>query len=144
MSGVERPRRFAEAGFTLVEMIVVLAIIGLIAAVAVPQVMQMLAGSKTKAAKVQLETVLNGLNYFNIDVGVYPTQEQGLDSLWSAENIEGWSGPYIRREQQLIDPWGRKLIYKVPGEGGAFDLGTLGADGKEGGSGDNADHFATR
>jgi general secretion pathway protein G len=125
-------------------MIVVLAIIGLIAAVAVPQVMKMLSGSKSKAAKVQLETVLNGLNYYNIDVGTYPAQEQGLDVLWEADAIDGWNGPYIRRPEQLVDPWGRKLIYKVPGERGAFDLITYGADGKEGGEGDDADLFATK
>lgn len=136
--------RSAEAGFTLVEMIVVLAIIGLIAAVAVPQVMKLLSGSKSKAAKVQLETVLNGLNYYNIDVGTYPTTEQGLDALWQTDNVEGWNGPYVRRPEQLIDPWGRKLIYRSPGTAGAFDLLTLGADGKEGGAGDEKDLSATK
>lgn len=137
-------RKPGEEGFTLVEMIVVLAIIGLIAAVAVPQVMKALSGSKTKAAKIQLETVMNSLHYYNIDVGTYPSQEQGLKLLWTANGIEGWDGPYVRREEQLIDPWGRPLLYAVPGTDGPFELKSLGADGKEGGTGADADISLSR
>lgn len=129
-----------ETGFTLMEMLVVLVVIGLIAAVAIPQVMQLLGGAKSKAAKIQLETLSQSLNFYQLDMGVYPTTEQGLKALWErpADRPE-WSGPYVRRDKQLIDPWGRPFVYRAPGAKGAFDLVTLGADGAEGGDGEDAD-----
>lgn len=129
-----------EAGFTLMEMLVVLVVIGLIAAVAVPQVMKLLESAKHKAARIQLETVSNSLNAYQLDVGSYPTTAQGLEILWKpAGDMPDWSGPYLRREHQLIDPWGRPLIYHSPGTNRPYDLISLGADGKEGGKGDDAD-----
>ena len=129
-----------EKGFTLMEMLVVLVVIGLIAAVAIPQVMRLLEGAKSKAAKIQLETVSQSLAFYQLDMGEYPTTEQGLKALWErpADRPE-WAGPYVRRDQQLIDPWGRPFVYRAPGATGRFDLITLGADGTEGGSGENAD-----
>jgi general secretion pathway protein G len=130
----------SDAGFTLMEMLVVLVLIGLIAAVAIPQVMKLLESAKAKAAKIQLETVSHSLNYYQLDIGSYPTTEQGLKILWEAPpGLEGWDGPYVRRPQQIVDPWGRPFIYVSPGAKAAFELKTLGADGKEGGTGDDAD-----
>lgn len=138
-----RNRKFGgrkDEGFTLMEMLVVLVVIGLIAAVAVPQVMKMLGGAKHKAAKLQLEILSNSLNAYQLDIGAYPTTDQGLMVLWKAPgDVAEWSGPYVRRERQLIDPWGRAFLYKSPGTTSEFDLITLGADGKEGGRGDDAD-----
>lgn len=132
-----------EAGFTLMEILVVLVLMGLIAAVAIPQVMKLMGSAKHKAAKLQIETVVNSLQYFENDVGAYPTTEQGLQALWTApEGVADWDGPYVRREKQLIDPWGSTFIYQSPGKSRRYDLMSLGADGKEGGAGDDADIIA--
>jgi general secretion pathway protein G len=129
-----------ERGFTLMEMLVVLVVIGLIAAVAIPQVMRLLESAKHKAARIQLETLGQSLNYYQLDIGEYPTSQEGLAALWKAPpQKEAWNGPYVRQERQLLDPWGHAFIYRAPGKEGAFDLITLGADGKEGGTGDDAD-----
>jgi general secretion pathway protein G len=138
-----RRKREGEEGFTLMEMLVVLVVIGLIAAVAIPQVMKLLGGAKAKAARIQLQTVENGLNYFQLDVGRFPTDSEGLQALMTAPaNVSSWSGPYVRNQKQLIDPWGRPLIYKAEANGKPYMLETLGADGKEGGTGDDADIIA--
>ena len=135
-----RIRAAGERGFTLMEMLVVLVVIGLIAAVAVPQVMQLLGSAKSKAAKIQLETLNQSLALYQIDVGEYPAQEPGLAALWQAPPEKpGWAGPYVRREKQLVDPWGRPFIYRAPGTDRPYDLITLGADGAEGGTGEDAD-----
>ncbi|HEY0027040.1 MAG TPA: type II secretion system major pseudopilin GspG [Allosphingosinicella sp.] len=136
----EHKRAAGESGFTLMEMLVVLVVIGLIAAVAIPQIMHLLGGAKSKAARIQLETLGQSLSYYQIDVGGYPTTEQGLKALWQAPGqLPGWNGPYVRREQQLTDPWGKPFAYRSPGQKGAFELVTLGADGVAGGSGEDAD-----
>lgn len=127
-------------GFTLMEMLVVLVIIGLIAAVAIPQIGRLMGSAKSKAAKIQLETLGNSLRYYEIDNGQFPSNEQGLGALWQGEgDAIGWNGPYVRDEAQLRDPWGREFVYQSPGEDAPYSLKTLGADGKEGGSGDDAD-----
>jgi len=133
-------RRQRDAGFTLMEMLVVLVLMGLIAAVAIPQVMKLLESAKHKAARIQLETLSQSLTNYQIDVGSYPTTEQGLKILWTdPKTINEWNGPYVRREQQLLDPWNHPFIYRSPGKKGPYDLITLGADGVEGGKGDDAD-----
>lgn len=130
----------AEQGFTLMEMLVVLVLMGLIAAVAIPQVMKLMGGAKHKAAKIQLETLSQSLTNYEMDTGAYPTTEQGLKLLWAdPKNVPEWNGPYVRREKQLLDPWNRPFIYRAPGKAAPYDLITLGADGVEGGKGDDAD-----
>ena len=130
----------SERGFTLMEMIVVLVVIGLIAAVAIPQVMKLLGSAKGKAARIQLETLDQSLTMYQIDMGTLPTSEQGLRALWLAPaDAANWMGPYVRREQQLVDPWGRPFVYVSPAEGAPYRLTTLGADGQQGGTGENAD-----
>ncbi len=143
--GFTLSRRSAQQGFTLMEMLVVLVVIGLIAAVAIPQVMKLLEGAKHKAARIQLETLSQSLVYYQLDIGGYPTTDQGLKALWqSPGGNEAWNGPYVRQERQLLDPWGRPFIYRSPGQSGDFDLISLGGDGKEGGSGDDADLSAIK
>lgn len=130
----------AHAGFTLLEMLIVLVVMGLIAAIVTPQVMSMLSGAKSNSAALQIETLSTALNYFQVDVGSYPTTEQGLGALITApSDIKNWRGPYVRKRQHLSDPWGHPFHYLMPGQHGPFDLYSLGADGKEGGDGDNAD-----
>jgi len=133
------PRR-ATAGFTLMEMLIVLVVIGLIAAVAIPQLMRMLGGAKHRAAQIQIETVAHAVDYYQMDVGTYPTQAEGLQVLWTAPpNVQGWNGPYVRREKQLVDPWGKPFLYSLPGKTNPYVITSLGADGKAGGTGDDAD-----
>jgi len=122
------------------EVLIVLVVIGLIAAVAVPQLMKMLGGAKHRAAAIQIETVVHGVDNFQLDTGAYPSQEQGLAALWTAPGeVPTWSGPYVRREKQLVDPWGHPLVYHVPGKSHPYAVLTLGADGQPGGTGENAD-----
>lgn len=131
-----------QHGFTLMEMLVVLVIIGLISAVAVPQIMKLLDSAKHKAAKLQLETVGQSLNHYSIDMGHYPSQQEGLQVLLKGpQDDPSWDGPYVRGPEQLKDPWGRALTYQAPGTNGAkgFVLRTLGADNAPGGSGDDRD-----
>ena len=140
-------RRLAarERGFTLMEMLVVLVVIGLIAAVAIPQVMRLLESAKHKAARIQLETLSQSLNYYQLDIGGYPTTEQGLKALWQPPGQnDAWSGPYVRQERQLLDPWGHPFVYRAPGQDSDYDLVSLGGDGKEGGTGDDADLKAVK
>lgn len=133
-------RHGARAGFTLLELLVVLVVMGLIAAIVTPQVMSMLSGAKSNSAALQIETLSTAVNYYQLDVGSYPTDEQGLEALMAApRDVKNWRGPYVRKRQHLSDPWGRPYHYRSPGRQGPFDLYTLGADGKEGGDGDNAD-----
>ncbi|MEO9599808.1 type II secretion system major pseudopilin GspG [Parasphingorhabdus sp.] len=132
-----------ENGFTLMEMLVVLVVIGLIAAVAIPQITNLLGSAKSKAVKIQLDTLSASLRYFELDTGAFPTTEQGIQVLWSMTNPDpAWNGPYVRQERQLKDPWGFDFIYRSPAEGQPFELITYGADNKEGGTGENADHVA--
>ncbi len=128
------------SGFTLLELLVVLVVMGMLAAIITPQVMTMLSGAKVNAVSLQIETLSTALNYYQLDVGSHPTQNQGLDALWQKpKEVVVWRGPYIRKKQHLLDPWGKPFLYKTPGRQGNFDIYSLGADGKEGGTGDDAD-----
>lgn len=127
-------------GFTLMEMLVVLVLLGIIAAVAIPQITRLMGSAKSRAAAVQMETLSASLRYFEIDNGAFPTQEQGLQALWEAPaDMPGWNGPYIRQQKLLKDPWGQDMIYTVPAQDAPYSLISLGADGQEGGTGEDAD-----
>lgn len=138
MSEKRKSRR--DAGFTLLELLVVLAILGLLAAVIAPQVIKYLGTSRTQTAKVQIQNVVAGLELYRLDVGRYPTQEEGLKSLVTApQEAVGWNGPYLRKQSAINDPWGTPYIYKVPGEHGEVDVSSLGSDKAPGGSGEAQD-----
>lgn len=130
-----------EAGYTLLELLVVLVVLGLLVAVATPQVMRMLSGAKSDAAKLQIASLKTALEYYQLDVGIYPTTEQGLKALTERPaEVEGWNGPYIQKDDHAVDPWGKPYRYESPGKRTAtFDIYTLGADAKAGGEGDDAD-----
>jgi general secretion pathway protein G len=129
-----------QHGFTLLELLVVLGIIAMLAGLVGPQVMKHMAESKVKAAKVQLEDLAQTLDMYKLDVGSYPTSDQGLDALIaSPEGAQRWNGPYLRKNKVPLDPWNNEYIYASPGEHGKFDLSSLGADGKEGGEGEDKD-----
>jgi general secretion pathway protein G len=129
-----------DAGFTLLELLVVLAILGLLAAVIAPQVIKYLGSSRTQTAKVQIQNVVTGLELYRLDVGSYPTQDQGLKALVTAPaEAVGWNGPYLRKQSAINDPWGTPYIYKAPGEHGEVDVSSLGSDKAPGGSGEAQD-----
>jgi len=127
-------------GFTLVELLVVLAILGLLVGLVGPQVMKTLGTSKTKTARIQVESLAGSLDMYRLDVGRYPSTEEGLQALVEKPGDAGnWNGPYLKKDQVPKDPWGFDYQYRSPGEHGAFDLWTLGADNREGGDGEDQD-----
>jgi general secretion pathway protein G len=129
-----------DAGFTLLELLVVLAIMGLLAAVIAPQVLKYLGSSRTQTAKVQIQNVTSALELFRLDVGRYPTTQEGLVALVTAPTTApNWSGPYLRRAEALRDPWGQPYHYTIPGKHNDADVYSLGADNVEGGTGENQD-----
>ena len=133
-------RRLVRRGFTLVELLVVLVILGLLAAVAAPQAMRYLGGARHDAARLQLQGLMTAIDLYRLDVGHYPTREEGLSALVQRPaGQERWNGPYVRKADQLQDPWGRPYRYRMPGEGRAYDLFTLGADDRPGGGGEDRD-----
>ena len=135
-----RGRLSAAAGFTLLELLVVLAILGMLAAFAVPQVMNYLDRARSDSAKIQVSNLSTALDLYRLDVGRYPTTSEGLISLVTRPTaVDRWTGPYVKREESLIDPWGEPYDYRSPGQHGAFDLFSLGADKAEGGEGEDRD-----
>ena len=134
-----RRRRRGEAGFTLVEMLVVITIIGLIMALVGPRVLNYLSESKTKAAKIQIESFSSALDLYYLDLGRYPTTSEGLAALTQGNNAPGWNGPYLRGGVVPSDPWGHGYVYRSPGQHAPYEIVSLGSDGQEGGSGAAAD-----
>ena len=129
-----------EAGFTLVEMLVVITIIGLIMSLVGPRVLNYLSESKIKAAKIQIQSFGSALDLFNLDTGRYPTTGEGLTALvQSPGSIPAWNGPYLKGGVLPNDPWGKPYVYRSPGEHGAYDILSYGSDGQEGGTGTAAD-----
>ena len=128
------------SGFTLIELLVVLAILALLAGLVGSQVIGYLGRAKSDTARLQVEQLGQSLDLFMIDVGRYPTSEEGLEALVKApKNASSWYGPYLKKGAVPKDPWGRDYVYRSPGEHGAYDLYSLGADGAEGGDGENTD-----
>ena len=119
-------------------MLVVIAIIGLIAAVVIPQTIGQLGKAQSRAAKLQVQSISAALELFQGDNGRYPTAQEGLQALVThPTGLENWNGPYLHSKDQLKDPWGHPYRYTVNGQ--AITVGTLGADNKEGGEGADKD-----
>jgi general secretion pathway protein G len=132
-------RRRADAGFTLIELLVVLVILGLLAAVAGPRVVGYLGGARSDTARIQLAALEQALDLYRLDVGRYPSTEEGLTVLVrQPSGTNGWNGPYIDGQAVPADPWGHPYVYRMPGSDGPYDLYTLGADNRPGGTGENA------
>ena len=133
-------KRHGERGFTLVEMLVVITIIGLIMGLIGPRVLNYLGESKVKAAKIQLQSFSSALDLFNLDAGRYPSSAEGLAALVRrAPGVGAWNGPYLRGGDVPNDPWNHPYVYRAPGQRGAYDIVSFGSDGREGGSGTAAD-----
>lgn len=128
------------SGFTLIELLVVLVILGLMASLVGPQVMKHLGDSKTKTAVLQIEEVSAALDMYRLEIGHYPTNEQGLFALVEKPaGLEKWDGPYLRKKVVPKDPWGNEYLYQFPGKHGPFDIYSFGSDGIEGGEGESQD-----
>ncbi len=118
----------------------VLAILGLLAAIVAPQVLKYLGSSRTQTARVQIQNVVSALELYRLDVGRYPTPQEGLAALVTQPaSALGWNGPYLRQAGALNDPWGHPYRYGVPGKHGEIDVYTLGSDNAEGGTGEGQD-----
>jgi len=124
----------------LIELLVVLVILGLLASLVGPRVIKHLGESKSKTAMLQIEELSSALDVYRLEVGRYPSSDEGLTAL--VENpgsVDQWNGPYLRKKTIRKDPWGNEYSYVAPGEHGDFDLYSLGADNSDGGEGENRD-----
>ena len=134
-------RTSGEAGYTLTELLVVIVVLALIAAAVTPQILGRFNTAKTRTAQLHADTLSAALDDFFIDVGRYPTPEEGIRALFAApESASGWNGPYVRSERTLVDPWGRQFLIAPPSASNLPPgVVSLGADGAEGGEGADAD-----
>ncbi len=129
-----------QQGFTLVEMLVVITIIGLIMGLIGPRVLNYLSESKVKAARIQMQSFASALDLFYLDAGRFPSTSEGLAALVQrTPGVAAWNGPYLKGGSLPHDPWSHPYLYRSPGERGPYDIMSYGADGQEGGSGVAAD-----
>jgi general secretion pathway protein G len=136
---VRRARR-RERGMTILEIMVVLAIIALVVGLGAPRVMDSFQRAKGQTARVALADLQSAVQLYYIDTGRYPTEAEGLDALLTPPpGVTGWQGPYLENEEKLLDPWQRRVIYRAPGQTGPFELISLGRDGQPGGSREDSD-----
>ena len=137
----QKNARYAgQQGFTLVEMLVVITIIGLIMGLIGPRVLNYLSESKVKAAKIQLQSFASALDLFYLDAGRFPSAAEGLAALVQrTPGVAAWNGPYLKGGSVPSDPWSHAYLYRAPGDHGPYDIVSYGSDGQEGGSGVAAD-----
>jgi general secretion pathway protein G len=128
--------RRGEDGFTLIEILVVITIIGLIMALVAPRVLNYLSEAKVKAAKIQIESFVSTLDLYYLDTGRYPSTSEGLEALIQRPaGVEGWNGPYLKGGFVPNDPWGHPYVYRMPGEHGTYDILSYGPEGQASGRG---------
>lgn len=126
------------SGFTLVELLVVLAILGMLAALVGPQVLNQLGGAKSKSATIQIRDFEQALELYKLDVGRFPRSGEGLEALVrQPSGAKGWNGPYLKKDELPMDPWGNPYEYRVSGS--KIEIISYGADGRAGGSDEDAD-----
>ena len=129
-----------QRGFTLIELLVVLVILGLLAGLVGPQVLRYTGSAKSDTARLQIEELGAGLDLFHLEVGRYPSSTEGLKALVEhPTGITRWNGPYLKKKNIPMDPWGNAYHYRSPGEQGVYDLFSLGNDNMDGGEGNDAD-----
>ena len=132
--------RRGTRGFTLLELMVVLLILGLLASIAAPRVTKYLRKAKVETAKIQVDALSAAVDSFHLDTGRFPTAQEGLRVLMEQPaEPAGWDGPYLKKRDSLSDPWGHPYLYRIPGRKNDYDIYTLGADQREGGEGDARD-----
>ena len=132
--------RRRQSGLTLLELLVVITILGLLAAVIGTVAIDRLGKARSDTTRLQIDQISAGLDLYRLDVGRYPTEEEGLIALVEDPgDANGWSGPYLQKRQTIVDPWGRPFFYVNPGRNGEVDIYSLGADNAEGGDGENED-----
>lgn len=137
---IEGRRGGGDGGFTLLELLVVLGILALLATFAAPQVLRYLGKARTEAARIQVNAIASALELYALDNGGFPPQQVGLGALMQPPpGATRWSGPYLKKAEGLIDPWGRAYQYRVPGKSGPFEVFTLGRDNVPGGTGEDQD-----
>lgn len=137
---LRRSKQFFRSGFTLIEILVVITIIGLVMAFAANRIFGQGDEAKSRLSKAQIAEIGGKLDLLKLDVGRYPSTSEGLKALLqNPGGMNNWTGPYVQKEEQIKDPWSRDFVYTSPGQRGAYDLVSLGADGKEGGDGPNRD-----
>jgi general secretion pathway protein G len=140
MNSTEHNPSRRQRGFTLIELLVVLAILTLLAGLVGPRVLNQLGGAKSKTAGVQIADIEKALDLFKLDVGRFPSNEEGLNSLVAKPgSASSWNGPYLKGGSVPADPWGHPYRYANPGPNGGVEILSLGADGAPGGDGENAD-----
>lgn len=133
-------RSLAAAGFTLIELLVVLVILGLLAGIIAPNLIGKVKTADVKTTKQQIEQLGTALDMFRLEVGRYPTTAEGLQALIEQPaDADGWNGPYLKKNVIPKDAWGHEFHYQSPGDHGAYDLYSYGADNAPGGDGENAD-----
>lgn len=131
--------RHRHTGFTMMELLIVLVIIGLLAALVGPALFQRIAPAKESVARAQIENFMTALDSYFIDTGRFPSAQQGLQALRvRPEGEVRWKGPYLKKEIPT-DPWGNPFVYRAPGRNGGYELLSLGVDGREGGEGEGHD-----
>ena len=137
---VKKNKKNNQAGFTLVELLVVMVILVLLASLVGPRVIGYLGSSKTKTARIQIKSFSTSLELFKLDTGRYPSSQEGLEALIKKPaNLANWDGPYLSKRKLPDDPWGNAYKYKSPGEHGEFDIYSLGADNQVGGDDESQD-----
>jgi len=128
-----------QQGFTLIELLIVMVILGILAALVGPSMFGKVGKSSQKAAKAQIALFETAMDIYRLDVGKYPTMDQGLEALRvKPDGVEKWDGPYLSKDVPM-DPWGNRYVYESPGEHGDYDIISLGADGDPGGEGEDTD-----
>lgn len=136
----QHKRRNRQAGLTLLEMMVVLAIIALVAGLAAPRLMNSFGRAKARTATIQMETLRSAVQLFYLDTGRYPSEAEGLHGLLNApQGVQNWQGPYLDGPEDLNDPWGRAYLFRAPAGDKAFEITTYGRDGRVGGSSEDSD-----
>ena len=140
ISGNNSPIVYKQSAFTLIELLVVLMILGLLAGLVGPRVLKQLGGAKSDTAQLQIAELGSGLDLYHLEVGQYPTTEEGLTALVEEPaGITNWNGPYLKKNNVPDDPWGQDYNYQYPGDNGDYDLYSLGRDHSDGGDGEDKD-----
>jgi general secretion pathway protein G len=140
MAYINQKAAHGQRGFTLIELLVVLVILGLLAGLVGPQILRYLGSAKSDTAQLQIAELGAALDLFHLEVGRYPTTNEGIAALVEEPTgVNNWNGPYLKKKTIPKDPWGNDYNYRSPGENGVYDLFSQGQDNMEGGEDDNKD-----